>query len=77
MKDAFVPADAIAKETRMIFSSLYNLNEYEHVARVLDAGSVEPRAMISRTICLHDMPETFEALRTVGADVKVHVDPAK
>ena len=34
MKDAFVPADAIAKETRMIFSSLYNLNEYEHVARV-------------------------------------------
>lgn len=75
VKDGFVPADVIAKEARMIFSSLYNLQEYEHVARTLDAGAVEPRHMLSRTICLRDLPAAFETLRKTGPDVKVHVDP--
>lgn len=73
--DSFVPAEAMHKEARMVFALTYNLGEYEHVARILDGGSIEPRAFITDTISLSALPARFEALRIPNSDIKVQVDP--
>jgi hypothetical protein len=41
----------------------------------LDAGFVEPAAMVSDTIALNALPETLETLRTDKSRTKVMVDP--
>jgi 2-desacetyl-2-hydroxyethyl bacteriochlorophyllide A dehydrogenase len=73
--DTFVPALAVWKEVRLQFSMTYSLGEFEHVARSLDRGEVEPRAMITDTVCLEAFPEAFEAMRHRTHQCKVMVDP--
>jgi len=73
--DAFIPAIAVWKEVRMQFSMTYSLQEFEYVARVLDAGSVEPHAMITDTVSLAALPGAFEALRRRSHQCKLLVDP--
>jgi len=75
--DAFVPALAVWKEVRLQFSMTYSLAEFEHVARTLDRGRVEPRALITETIPLEQLPSAFEALRGQSQQCKVLVDPAR
>jgi 2-desacetyl-2-hydroxyethyl bacteriochlorophyllide A dehydrogenase len=73
--DSFVPAIAVWKEVKLQFSMTYSIAEFEHVARVLDAGTVEPRAMITDTVALGAFPSVFEALRKRSHQCKVMVDP--
>jgi (R,R)-butanediol dehydrogenase/meso-butanediol dehydrogenase/diacetyl reductase len=73
--DAFVPAIAVWKEVKLQFGMTYSLAEFEHVARVLDRGDVEPRTMITATVSLDDLPTAFEALRKRTHQCKVMVDP--
>jgi threonine dehydrogenase-like Zn-dependent dehydrogenase len=73
--DSFVPAIAVWKEVRMQFSMTYSIAEFEHVARVLDAGVVECRAMVTDTVPLAALPTAFESLRRPTRQCKVLVSP--
>jgi (R,R)-butanediol dehydrogenase/meso-butanediol dehydrogenase/diacetyl reductase len=53
----------------------YSIQEFEHVARVLDSGAVEPRTLVTRTISLEALPAELEALRGPTRDCKVMVKP--
>jgi (R,R)-butanediol dehydrogenase/meso-butanediol dehydrogenase/diacetyl reductase len=53
----------------------YSLQEFQTVADTLDAGHVEPRAMITSRVSLDELPSAFEALRQPGPQVKMMVDP--
>lgn len=73
--DSFIPALAVWKEVRMQFAVTYSLAEFEHVARTLDAGHVEPRNMITDTVSLDQLPAAFEALRERSSQCKVMLAP--
>jgi (R,R)-butanediol dehydrogenase / meso-butanediol dehydrogenase / diacetyl reductase len=73
--DSFVPIWALLKEATVRFALTYGLRDYDVTIRALDDGAVEPRAMITDTISLDDLPATFEALRSPGPQCKVMVDP--
>jgi len=73
--DTLIPAIAVWKEVKLLFGMTYSLAEFEHVARMLDRGHVEPRAMITDTISLDALPTAFEALRHRSHQCKIMVDP--
>lgn len=73
--DQFIPAVAVWKEVRIQFAVTYSMQEFTHVANVLDAGAVEPRAMITDRVSLDALPDTFEALRDRSTQCKVMVNP--
>ena len=59
----------------MLFGMTYSIGEFEHVARVLDRGGVEPRAMVTDTVTLDALPGTLESMRKRTHQCKVLVDP--
>ena len=73
--DAFSPAAATMKQARILFSFGYTLAEFQHVANVLDAGRVEPRALVTQTVSLTELPAMFESLRGPHFQTKVQVHP--
>ena len=73
--ETFSVADANTKEVTIKFPVLYTLEEYRMVLAALDAGALEPRTMITRTVSLAEMPAAFEALRQPGTECKVLFDP--
>jgi len=73
--DTFVPSLAMFKQLRIQGSMVYSLEEFQTVADVLDAGHVEPRAMITDTVGYAELPEAFEALRRPTQQCKLMVDP--
>jgi (R,R)-butanediol dehydrogenase/meso-butanediol dehydrogenase/diacetyl reductase len=73
--DTFVPGFAVMKQTRFLFSMGYSAQDFRDSIAALDAGHIEPRTMVSRTIALDRLPETLEALREPGGDCKVLVQP--
>jgi len=73
--DSFVPAIAVWKEVKLQFSITYSIQEFEQVARVLDAGAVECRSMVTDTVSLEALPTTFESLRRRTNHCKVLVSP--
>ncbi|MEI4509459.1 alcohol dehydrogenase catalytic domain-containing protein [Sphingopyxis sp. CCNWLW253] len=73
--DALVPALATWKRATMRFSFAYSLADFQESADMLDAGHVEPRLMVSRTVGLDAFPAHFEALRAGSGETKLHLDP--
>lgn len=73
--DPILPSLATWKQVTIKFSFAYDLREFQHCADVLDAGRVEPRLMISRTVDLDAFPKLFEELRAGANETKIHVDP--
>lgn len=74
--DPVVPAVAsFFKEVVLRFPFAYSLSEFEQTADALDAGHVEPRAMITGHIGLDDLPGELEALRRRTHQCKVMVQP--
>jgi (R,R)-butanediol dehydrogenase/meso-butanediol dehydrogenase/diacetyl reductase len=73
--DSFIPAVAVWKEVTMRFSMTYSIAEFEHVARVMDTGDVECRAMVTDTVPLAELPASFESLRQRTHQCKVMVSP--
>ena len=73
--DPVVPAVATWKEVTMKFAFGYSGREYQVTADTLDAGHVEPRAMVSDRVTLDELPVAFEALRQKTTQCKVMVTP--
>jgi len=73
--DPILPWLATWKQVTMKFSFAYDLREFQHCADTLDAGHVEPRLMVSKTVGLDAFPDLFEQLRAGANETKVHVDP--
>ncbi len=73
--DSFVPGFAVMKQVRLQFSMGYLAQDFRDCVAALEAGHVEPRAMVTRSISLDRLPQTLEALREPGADCKVLVRP--
>lgn len=71
----FVAGSATIKQVRLQFSMAYVMEDFRHALDALDAGHVEPRAMISETIGLDALPAMLEALRTDRSRCKVLVSP--
>src|SRR5271167_4121493 len=60
--DTVYPSLAMFKQLRIQGSMVYSLREFQAVADVLDAGHVEPRALVSDTVSYAELPEVFESL---------------
>lgn len=73
--DAYTPALYLMKEIRVQFSMTYSVSDFIHSISVLDRGDIDPRAMITETIGLSDLPNTFNSLRAGADQCKVLVDP--
>ncbi len=66
---------AIGKQLTLRFSLAYTLADFRAAVDAMDAGHVEPRAMIGDTIGLGDLPGMIETMRTTRSGHKVMVDP--
>ena len=75
LPDTVYPSLAMFKQLRIQGSMVYSLKEFQTVADALDAGHVEPRAMITDTVNYADLPDAFESLRKPVQQCKVMVDP--
>ncbi len=75
LADPWISANAMNKQVRLQFAAAYTMRDYLHCVDTLSAGAVEPRAMISSTISLDELPEAFEAMRRRSGQCKILVDP--
>jgi (R,R)-butanediol dehydrogenase/meso-butanediol dehydrogenase/diacetyl reductase len=73
--DSLVPFAVIAKEVRLQPAAFYSMREFEIAADVLAANSDVPRAMVTDTVSLEELPTAFEALRQRNEQCKVMVRP--
>lgn len=73
--DRWFPVAGLVKEVDIRFSMVYQASEYHVALDALDAGHVEPRAMITDTVDLDHMAEAFEGLRGHSHQCKVMVAP--
>jgi (R,R)-butanediol dehydrogenase/meso-butanediol dehydrogenase/diacetyl reductase len=73
--DTFVPFAALSKEVRLITSAFFKQQEYEAALDALDSGDAEPRLLVTDTIALAAVPETFEALKSRTHQCKVLINP--
>ena len=55
---------ATMKQVKIQFSMAYQMEDFRRAIAALDAGHVEPRAMVSETIALSALPDMLETLRT-------------
>lgn len=73
--DTIMPAVAMFKDIRLQFSVAYGHADFVQCVKTLDAGAVEPRALVGETISLSALPERFETLRSGSHAAKIMVDP--
>jgi len=73
--DQWLPLTPLFKEANILFAVLYSLGDFQVAIDTLDAGSVEPRVMITDRISLDETPAMFEALRQRSHQCKVLIDP--
>ncbi len=73
--DTFNSFAMLSKEIRLITSAFFTRGEYVEALRVLEAGAVEPRALVTGTITLEETPEVFETLRRRTEQCKVLIAP--
>lgn len=74
--DTFNSFAMLAKEVRLVTSAFFTRGEYEAALDALDRGAAEPRALVTQTISLTDVPATFEALKHRTNQCKVLIAPA-
>ncbi|HUD90056.1 alcohol dehydrogenase catalytic domain-containing protein [Sphingobium sp.] len=73
--DQILPAIAMFKDITLQFSVAYGLADFRQCVETLNAGAVEPRALVGETISLTDLPARFDAMRTGSHPAKVMVNP--
>ncbi|MBR0687807.1 alcohol dehydrogenase catalytic domain-containing protein [Bradyrhizobium manausense] len=66
---------AISKEVNVIMSVFFDMHEFASAVDVLDAGRYSPQRLISETVSLSDLPDTFEALRHRTTQCKILIAP--
>jgi (R,R)-butanediol dehydrogenase/meso-butanediol dehydrogenase/diacetyl reductase len=74
-EDRVMPQRAMAKEISLQFVMGYGKTDWRRVLDLLDAGRVEPGAMVTDTLSLEALPEAFEALRQPTTQIKLLVRP--
>jgi (R,R)-butanediol dehydrogenase/meso-butanediol dehydrogenase/diacetyl reductase len=75
LPDTITPFFAGFKSVVMRFSAGYELRDFEAAVEVMDGGAFEPRAMVSETIVLDDLPRVFEQMRNHTQGCKTLVQP--
>jgi (R,R)-butanediol dehydrogenase/meso-butanediol dehydrogenase/diacetyl reductase len=75
LPDTITPFIAGFKSVVMRFSAGYELRDFEAAVEVMDRGAFEPRAMVSETIVLDDLPRVFEQMRNHTQGCKTLVQP--
>lgn len=73
--DTFNSFAMLSKEVRLVTSAFFTRGEYETALDALDRGAAEPRALVTDTIALDEVPTTFEALRHRTHQCKVLIAP--
>jgi len=75
-QDTFLPMTAMNKELRLQFTALYNSSDFQYVVDTMaNDKQANYRNMITGTVALNELPDTFESLRQAGEHVKVMVRP--
>jgi threonine dehydrogenase-like Zn-dependent dehydrogenase len=75
LADTLTPFFAGFKSIVMKFSAAYELRDFEVAVDAMDRGGVEPRAMVTETISLDELPDTFEQMRHQPRGCKILVNP--
>ena len=73
--DSFYPLLGLAREADILFSTVYDRDEFHQCIDAMERGDVAPRAMVTGTVSLEDAPEAFEGLRGRSAHCKILVAP--
>lgn len=73
--DTFNSFAMLSKEVRLVTSAFFTRGEYEAALDALDRGAAEPRALVTDTLKLDDVPVGFEALRKRTHQCKVLIAP--
>jgi (R,R)-butanediol dehydrogenase/meso-butanediol dehydrogenase/diacetyl reductase len=73
--DQITPRTGIQKEARLLFSAFYSVRDFAIVADRLASGDTAPRAMVTGTVGLAELPDAFEALRQRTTHCKLMLDP--
>jgi threonine dehydrogenase-like Zn-dependent dehydrogenase len=73
--DVIFPAKGIFKELSILASLGYTLDDFSTALNALAVGAVEPRAMVTTTVGLDELPECFEHMRAGRSGCKILVDP--
>lgn len=71
--DSIVPVMAAFKQVRLSFPLAYSPGEFNHVADMMLAGTVDPKMMVTSTVGFDHLPDTLEMLRGPNSETKVHV----
>jgi threonine dehydrogenase-like Zn-dependent dehydrogenase len=73
--DSLMPFAVVAKETRLQPAAFYSMRDFEIAADALATNSEVPRAMVTDTVRMSELPTAFEALRLRNHQCKVMVRP--
>lgn len=79
--DPVIPGIASYKCAAMQFAVGYSMKEFLYIAdqldrdRILGGGAPDPKAIITSTVSLNDLPQMMTTLRGPNAETKVHVRP--
>jgi (R,R)-butanediol dehydrogenase/meso-butanediol dehydrogenase/diacetyl reductase len=73
--DTFIPFTAVSKEVCIQTSAFFEFPEFCTSIDMLESGQAVAHALITDTVSLSNMPETFEALRKRTSQCKVMVNP--
>lgn len=71
--DPVIPAIASYKCVSLQFAVGYSMKEFLYIADQMDKGHCDPKAIVTRTVPLAELPVTFERLRANNIETKVHV----
>ena len=75
--DRFRPALAVNKEVDVRFVVGYTPVEFSDALRLLASGRVDPSPMVTGTISLEQVGDTFEELAKVDSQAKGLIDPTR
>jgi (R,R)-butanediol dehydrogenase/meso-butanediol dehydrogenase/diacetyl reductase len=73
--DPIIPGVAGFKGVRLCFPMGYSTRDFQDAADALLSGHADPKAIVSKVVPLHALPETFDLLRASNRETKVHVSP--
>jgi (R,R)-butanediol dehydrogenase / meso-butanediol dehydrogenase / diacetyl reductase len=74
--DPYFPLVPLLKEHTIAFSVYYQPDEFRAVIDAFASGRVDPSPLITRSVGLADLNETFDKLMSAPDDLKVVVDPS-
>jgi (R,R)-butanediol dehydrogenase/meso-butanediol dehydrogenase/diacetyl reductase len=71
--DPIIPAIATFKQVRISFPLAYTPGEFQYVADMMLAGTIDPKTMITLTVTLDELPATMDMLLGPNTQTKVQV----